>query len=159
LADQNIIQGENLNSEIFWNGDTIEADDLKNDSYFDIENMPVIIDNFTTDEIPLSNFLASTSEKCEPSKSIYVIPSTSTRNYMNSILTWPKTLERKGKKQIARLPFVLTSSTRKKAEAEKEEKKKREESVKQRRKTERIRTQQKKQQEQQNKLKDKLEKR
>jgi hypothetical protein len=161
LADQNIIQGEDINnSEIYLNEDaqnsanqnTIEADDLKNDSYFDIEYMPVIIDNFTTDEMPLSNFLASTSEKCVPSKSIYVIPSTSTSDYMNSILTWPK---RKGKNKLRDYHSCLLHLQEKK---QKQRKNKREESLNQRRKTEGIRKQQKKQQKQQNKLKDKLEK-
>lgn len=154
-ADLDNKQDQSQDTQHLHDQNITATDDYKHDLYFDIENMPVIIDNFTSEDMPLSNFLTITPEKCESSKSIYVIPSTSTSEYMNSILTWPKTPERKGKKQTARLPFVLTSTTRKKAEAEKEEKKKREESLKQKRKTEKIQKQQEKQQKLQNKIQDK----
>lgn len=56
---------------------------------------------------------------------------------IGSYFTWPSTPERKGKK-VNKLPFVLTSSARKKIDLEKQEKKQKEELLKEKKKAERI---------------------
>lgn len=74
---------------------------------------------------------------------------TSLREY----IVWPKTPERKGKKQTERMPFVLTSSTWKELQQQKMDNKKEEEQKKAARKEERILKKQQKEKEKVDKTK------
>lgn len=61
-----------------------------------------------------------------------------TSECLGSHLSWPVTPERKGKKNVERLPFVLTSSDRQNMEKEKAERKLKEERLKKERQAERM---------------------
>ncbi|XP_050508146.1 uncharacterized protein LOC126885591 [Diabrotica virgifera virgifera] len=76
----------------------------------------------------------------KPEKSLNISENTSVNATNKSIATyliWPDTPARKGKKQTQKLPFVLTSSDRRKIEKEKMEKKLEEERKKEQRKLKR----------------------
>lgn len=77
----------------------------------------------------------------KPTNSVSVLREHTKTNQINTSLrdfvVWPKTPERKGKKQSEKLPFVLTSSGWKKIQMEKIETKKQEQEKKEARKSER----------------------
>lgn len=99
---------------------------------FDIENIPMI----TQDQLQIQ-FINEPSTSNIASETDLDLISSKTVD-IGSYFTWPATPERQGKRITQKLPFVLTSSARKKIEQEKIENKKQEEALKEKRKEERL---------------------
>lgn len=96
---------------------------------FDIDNIPIVIEGNTDFDGQKPSTFKLGHEQSELNKS---------SSSISDFVVWPKTPERKGKRETEKLPFVLTSSVRKKAIKEKIDKKKEMEVEKEKRKTERL---------------------
>lgn len=119
------VESFNLNDQ---NVETIAmepADCVGNEQEFDIENIPIIMEPDYDCQIP------STS-------SANIEEDTLNSSPHSHFVIWPKTPERKGKRETEKLPFVLTSTVRKEAIKKKIAIKKEIEAEKETRKTERL---------------------
>lgn len=71
----------------------------------DIENIPII---FETTE--LENYIENPPPPIVEARTTSTPLQDKTSRTIDSILQWPKTPERKGKRNVERVPFVLTSA-------------------------------------------------
>ncbi|KAK9720979.1 hypothetical protein QE152_g21787 [Popillia japonica] len=84
-------------------------------------NIPIILDNAPPEascnenDITPENEILLDMSNCIPDERDH-------NGSLEDYLIWPKTPERKGKRQTERLPFVITSSTWKKIHEDKEKK-------------------------------------
>lgn len=99
---------------------------------YDIENMPII---FNDPELAITT---SDSEKIEYETSQNEAEEENENSNLNNYLMWPITPQRKGKRNVQKLPYVLTSEEWKKIQTKKIEDKKIKEKDKEARKLKRL---------------------